>query len=69
MDREISIEEGELRAGTYYWARRTGGTETEIVLVTDIFGSDREYWSVATMGTDQHHSLREFKFLIRLMRP
>lgn len=66
---EISIDEDELRAGSYYWARRMDGPEIEIVLVTDVFGSDREYWSVAVMGSDQHHSLREFKFFIRLMKP
>lgn len=69
LDGEISIEEDDLRAGTYYWARRVDGTALEIVQVTDIFGSGREFWSVATIGSDQHHSLREFKFLIRLMKP
>lgn len=66
---DISIDEAELRAGSYYWARRIDGAEIEVVLVTNVFGPEREYWSVATMGSDQHYSLREFEFLIKLMKP
>lgn len=65
----MTIDHEELRAGAYYWARRTGADEAEVVQVSDIFGRDRDYWTIAVMGSDQHHSLSEFAFLIRLIRP
>lgn len=69
MATQITIDDDELRAGSYYWAHRLGADDVEVVQVSDIFGSDREYWTVAVMGSDQHHSLSEFAFLIRLIKP
>lgn len=69
MPRAITIDHEDLRAGSYYWARNHESDETEIVQVSDIFGSAKEYWTVATIGSDQHRSLKEFDFLIRLLRP
>jgi hypothetical protein len=66
---EITIDPNDLRVGSYYWARPNQGEDLEIVQVSDVFGSDREYWTVAVMGSDQHRSLKDFEFLIRLMRP
>lgn len=66
---QITIDQDELRAGSYYWTRHTGSDDVEVVLVSNIFGSDKEYWTVAVMGSEQHHSLSEFSFLIRLIKP
>jgi len=65
----ITIDHEDLRAGSYYWARSSESNEAEIVQVSDIFGSAKEYWTVATIGSDQHRSLNEFDFLIRLLKP
>lgn len=65
----IAIDYEDLRAGSYYWARRSTEDNAEVVQVSDVFGQDRQYWSVAVIGSDQHHSLSEFIFLIRLFRP
>jgi len=68
--RQYTIDPADLRVGCYYWARPIEREEElQIVQVSDVFGSEREYWSVAIMGSDQHRSLEEFDFLIRLMRP
>jgi hypothetical protein len=69
VEGQITIDQDELRAGSYYWARRTGSDDVEVVQVSDIFGSAKEYWTVAVMGSEQHHSLSEFSFLIRLIKP
>ncbi|WP_246690962.1 hypothetical protein [Neorhizobium alkalisoli] len=69
MPTAITIDHEDLRVGSYYWARSHGSDETEIVQVSDIFGSAREYWTVATIGSDQHRNLKEFDFLIRLLKP
>lgn len=66
---QIAIEHDDLRAGSYSWARRTGSDDVEVVQVSDIFGSHKDYWTVAVMGSEQHHSLPEFSFLIRLIKP
>jgi hypothetical protein len=65
----ITVEQEELRAGANYWARRAGADDSEVVQVSDIFGRDRDYWTVAVIGSDQHYSLSEFAFLIRLIKP
>lgn len=64
-----TIDHDELRPGSYYWARRCGAQDAEVVQVSDVFGQGRQFWSVAVMGSDQHHSLSEFSFLIRLDEP
>lgn len=69
MKEPISIDPENLRVGSFYWARRAGADDAEIVQVTDVFGAAREYWSIAVMGSDQHYSPRDFDFLIRLMKP
>lgn len=69
MALELLIDHEDLRPGSYYWARRCNEEDAEIVQVSNVFGSDREYWTVAVMGSDQHRSLKEFVFLIRLMKP
>lgn len=63
------IDQDELRPGSYYWARRCGAQDAEVVQISDVFGQERQFWSVAVMGSDQHHSLSEFSFLIRLDEP
>lgn len=65
----MTIDHEDLRAGSYYWARSKGSDETEIVQVSDVFGSSREYWTVATIGSYEHRSLNDFDFLIRLLKP
>lgn len=66
---QIAIDHEDLRAGSYYWARRSSEDKAEVVQVSDVFGQERQYWSVAVVGSDQHHSLSEFTFLIKLIRP
>lgn len=66
---QIAIDHEDLRAGSYYWALRSSEDDAEVVQVSDVFGRDRQYWSVAVVGSDQHHSLSEFIFLIKLSRP
>jgi hypothetical protein len=57
----------DLVAEQFYWARRTTGTDTErelqVVLVSPIFGSTREFLTIAIVGSDQHYALEEFDFI------
>jgi len=69
VTRQITIDSEDLRPGSYYWAQRSGSDDVEIVQVSNIFGSDREYWTVAVMSSDQHYTVSEFAFLIRLIKP
>ncbi|PZM08849.1 hypothetical protein CPY51_28200 [Rhizobium tubonense] len=54
----------DLVAEQFYWARRRSGTDAErelqIVRVSSIFGSTREFLTIATVGSDQHYALDEF---------
>jgi hypothetical protein len=57
----------DLVAEQFYWARQQSGTDAErelqIVRVSSIFGSTREFLTVATVGSDQHYALDEFDFV------
>jgi hypothetical protein len=56
-----------------YWARRKTqegeAPEFEIVQVSDVFGAAPDYWSVAVLGSDQHRSLGEFDFIMKITAP
>jgi hypothetical protein len=39
------------------------------VRVSSIFGSTREFLTVATIGSDQHYALEEFDFVEAITRP
>jgi hypothetical protein len=57
----------DLVAEQFYWAKRRSGTDAErepqIVRVSSIFGSTREFLTIATIGSDQHYALDEFDFI------
>jgi hypothetical protein len=63
----------ELVAEQFYWARRRIGTDAErelqIVRVSSIFGSTREFLTIATIGSDQHYALEEFDFVGPIAQP
>jgi hypothetical protein len=63
----------DLVAEQFYWARRRIGTDAErelqVVRVSSIFGSTREFLTVATIGSDQHYALEEFDFVEAITRP
>ena len=59
-----------LQPGSYYWIRKIGtDAEVEIGRVSTIFGKDREYWTVETIGSETHHMLYDFEFLAQIERP
>jgi hypothetical protein len=39
------------------------------VRVSSIFGSTREFLTIATIGSDQHYALEEFDFIGAVTRP
>jgi hypothetical protein len=57
----------DLVAEQFYWSRRRTGTDAErepqIVRVSSIFGSTREFLTIAIVGSDQHYALEEFDFV------
>jgi hypothetical protein len=62
----------DLVAEHFYWARRHSGADAErelqIVRVSSIFGSTREFLTIATIGSDQHYALEEFDFFEAVTR-
>jgi hypothetical protein len=57
----------DLVAEQFYWARRRTGIDAErelqIVRVSSIFGSTREFLTIAVVGSDQHYAVDEFDFI------
>ena len=51
-----------LDPGAYYWARRFGEDELQIVQISTVFGRDIEHLTVAVMSSDQHYTLSEFEY-------
>jgi hypothetical protein len=63
------LKMNDLVAEQLYWARRKSSADDdrpEVVQISTVFGSSRDYWSVAMLGTDQHYSVNEFIFLARI---
>jgi len=62
----MMIAADDLVAEQFYWAKRRSGPDAErefqIVRVSSIFGSTREFLTVATVGSEQHFALDEFDF-------
>lgn len=55
----------------FYWAKSTkytGGQPT-IVQVSTIFGKDRDYWTLAIVGSDQHHMIDDFEMIAMVEPP
>jgi len=51
--------------GGHYWARSSkyfGGNLT-VVQVSDVFGADPDYWTLAIIGTDQHAMPYDFEII------
>ncbi len=68
-----AISHDDLQPHTYYWAREKKASgdaaELEIVLISTVFGLAPEYWTVATMGSDQHRSISNFTYLGKIPPP
>ncbi|MET3858440.1 hypothetical protein [Rhizobium sp. OAE497] len=56
------MDRPELETEKFYWARRRGSSRTEIVMVSSLFGGEREFWTVAVMGSESHAMLDNFEF-------
>ncbi len=56
-----------LEPGAYYWAvARQPEAQPVVVQVSTVFGEDREYWTLALVGSDQHKMPEEFSILARI---
>lgn len=65
-----SIAITDLEPGRLYWIRKPGAdAEIEIGRVSTVFGKDREYWTVETIGSETHHMLYDFQFLMEIEPP
>ncbi|MGV4797364.1 hypothetical protein [Rhizobium sp. F40D2] len=63
---ELSSLEPEL----FYWARRQEvGSVWEVVQISTVFGAARDYWTVARIGSDVHHMVDDYEFLVRIAMP
>jgi len=54
----------------FYWARSDKHTDgrTTIVQISTIFGEDPDFWTLAVLGSDQHHMISDFE-LVALVEP
>ncbi|MBO9198433.1 hypothetical protein J5277_30375 [Rhizobium sp. 16-449-1b] len=54
----------------FYWARSDKHRDgrTTIVQVSTIFGEDPDFWTLAVLGSDQHHMISDFE-LVALVEP
>ncbi|EPE94842.1 hypothetical protein [Rhizobium grahamii] len=56
--------------GAFYWARSTKHADDKatIVQVSMVFGEEPEYWTLAVVGSEQHHMISDFE-IISLAEP
>ena len=73
--KQISIEQ--LEANGLYWARRKQSAvdrieeahDIEIIQISTVFGAATEFWSVATIGSEEHFSLNDYDFFHKVPAP
>jgi hypothetical protein len=60
-----------LKPDCFYWAtpKAERGAKAEVVLLSTIFGAEPEYWTVACLGSDEHHMPTDFEFIARIVPP
>ena len=50
--------------GSFYWARpMADNEEITIVQVSTVFGEDRDFWTLAAIGSDQHYMPSDFEII------
>jgi len=51
--------------GQLYWARSSKHFDGKITIVqvSQVFGNDPDYWTLAVLGSDQHHMPSEFEIV------
>lgn len=49
--------------GGFYWAasEKHGDGKMTVVQVSTVFGEDPDYWTLAVLGSDQHHMIDDFE--------
>jgi hypothetical protein len=62
--------ETRLRPGGLYWARSANHFDgaLTVVQVSDVFGVEPDYWTLALIGTDQHAMPDDFDIIAPLER-
>ena len=60
-----------LEPNCFYWAARKDDREAkaQIVQVSTVFGADREFWTIAYVGSDEHRMPADFEFIVRIVPP
>jgi hypothetical protein len=60
-----------LEPNCFYWATRRDdkNSKAQIVQVSTVFGAEREYWTVARVGSDEHRMPGDFEFIVRIVPP
>ncbi len=61
----------DLEAGAVYWARRKNGPRGEVVIVqvSTVFGEQPEYWTLLTVGSEDHKMPDEFEIVCEIASP
>lgn len=54
----------------FYWAKSDGHADgrTTVVQVSTVFGEHPDFWTLAVLGSDQHHMIGDFE-IIALVEP
>ncbi|KAA0689464.1 hypothetical protein DTW90_31750 [Neorhizobium sp. P12A] len=63
------IETESLEPEGLYWARRNSAGPVEVVQVSTVFGREKEFLTVATLGSDEHYALEDFEFVAEITPP
>ncbi|MFP3546766.1 hypothetical protein SB748_25325 [Rhizobium sp. SIMBA_035] len=55
----------------FYWAKPAKQTQgaLSIVQISTIFGEAPDYWTVAVLGSEQHHMIEDFQLLAIINPP
>lgn len=55
----------------FYWARSVKHNDGRltVVKVSTIFGTSREFWTLAVPGSDQHFMIDDFEILSEIEQP
>jgi hypothetical protein len=52
---------------SFYWARpKSADSQPTIVQVSKVFGEDRDFWTLTTIGSSEHHMPCDFDIIAEI---
>lgn len=70
LTEDVEMAVARLEPGSFYWATSRSRIDVPtIVQVSTIFGEAPDFWTLVTVGTDQHFMVSDFNIIAPVIDP